>query len=457
MDAVMGVILFAAGAGLGGALTWWLFRVRPSADVAVLNSRLSAGLERQQELEDNLGRKEQDLNSLREAVSRAGQDNAVLRTTMEKEREAHDSRLKLLQESEDRLRKEFENLANRIFEEKTQAFSSQSKESLGNLLAPLKEQLGEFRRRIDDIYEKDTKERTSLASELKQLRDLNQQVSQDAVNLTNALKGESKTQGCWGEMVLEKILELSGLRAGYEYETQVHLRDKYGGQGSRYPDVVIRLPEGKDVVVDAKVTLKSYELYCSAQADTEKALHLKALLDATRTHVGGLSAKNYEGLAGLTSLDLVFMFMPIEGAFMLVMSRDPELYQEALKKGIMIVSPSTLQMTLRIVAGIWRHEYQDRNAIAIADKAGALYDKFVGFVENLQLVGKRIHDADAAYVDAMGQLSTGTGNLVKRTQDLLAMGVKAKKKLPRELAGACSEPDEPAALPVSAEASPPAP
>ncbi len=256
-------------------------------------------------------------------------------------------------------------------------------------------------------------------------------ISEDAINLTNALKGQSKTRGSWGEMILERVLEESGLHKGREYEVQVMYASDEGQR--RHPDVIVHLPEGKDIVIDSKVSLTAYEKYCSADTDEKREKRLKEHLISIRTHIKDLSEKRYEELEGITTLDFVLMFLPIEGAFWTAIESEQGLFNEAFNKNIMLVSPSTLLATLRIINNIWRYEDQNKNAMIIAKKAGDLYGKFVGFVEALEDVGQKIGKAQESYKTARDRLSKGKGNLVRRTEELKQLGVKAQKELPAEL------------------------
>ena len=295
------------------------------------------------------------------------------------------------------------------------------------MLNPFKEQLTSFGKRVDDIYNEETKQRVSLLSEIKNLKDLNNQISQDAINLTKALKGENKTQGDWGELILSKVLEQTGLREGVEYSTQGSYTDDNGKR--LRPDVIVHLPQEKDIVIDSKVSLTAYLSYTEAQDDAQRELAVKELIKSIYAHIKGLSVKEYENIEAVKTLDFVLMFIPIEGAFMLAASNDNNLFKTAFENNIMLVSPSTLFATLRTVENIWRYEYQNENALEIAKKGGFLYDKFALFVKDLELIGSSLTKAQESYDGAINKLSTGNGNLLKRSNDLLELGVKAKKKI----------------------------
>lgn len=336
----------------------------------------------------------------------------------------------MLQEAKEQLRLEFENLANKIFEEKSQKFTEQNQVNVAAVLNPLREQLTNFHRKVEDVYDKESKERHSLLHEITKLKDLNQQISKDALNLTNALKGETKTQGNWGEMILERVLEQSGLTKGREYEVQGKYVDEAGRR--LHPDVIVHLPEQKDVVIDSKVSLVAYERYCRSDDEAERAKALSEHIASMRAHIKGLSAKSYEDLVGLRSLDFVLMFVPIEAAFILAVEHEQNLFGDAFERNIVVVSPSTLLATLRTIEHIWRYEYQNRNAQEIAKQAGNLYDKFVGFVEALDDIGDKLGKAQLAYEMARGRLAEGKGNLVGRVEALKRLGAKSKKDLPPE-------------------------
>ena len=374
---------------------------------------------------------EAELTDLGQSQSQARATIAELNTMLEEERKQNVEKLALLSQAREQLKNEFENLAQQIFEEKSRKFADQNKTAVDHLMAPLREQIGEFKKRVEDVYDKETRDRTALYAEIHHLKELNQQISKEAVNLTRALKGDSKARGNWGEVVLERVLEASGLQKGREYDVQVSLQDE---KGRRYqPDVIVHLPEGKDVIIDAKVSLKDYEDYFSSEEPGRRDKALGAHIGALRTHIRGLAAKRYEDLEGVLSLDFTLMFVPIEAAFLAAVEKDRDLFSEAFEKNIIVVSPSTLLVTLRTIQNIWRHEYQNRNTLEIAKKAGALYDKFVGFVEALEEVGKQLDRAKASYDTAHGRLVSGKGNLVNRTQELKALGVKASKELSRNL------------------------
>lgn len=326
---------------------------------------------------------------------------------------------------------QFRNLANDIFEEKSKRFTDQNKTNISELLNPLKDRIIEFEKKIDHSSKESLISNASLKEQISGLRELNIQMSREAENLTKALKGESKTQGSWGEFILESILEKSGLVKDREYFIQESFKTD---EGKRYqPDVVVRLPEGKSIIVDAKVSLSAYERYFNSEDEEEKAQHLKDHLLSIRMHIKSLSEKSYQKLYGIGSLDFVLLFIPVEPALGLAIQSDNSLFNSAFDKNIIIVSPSTLLATLRTISSIWKQEYQTRNAMEIARQSGDLYDKFVGFVQDLNDLGTRISAVRDTYDKAMNKLYTGKGNLVSRTERIRGLGAGASKVLPQDL------------------------
>lgn len=324
-------------------------------------------------------------------------------------------------------RDEFKNLANEILEEKSKKFTEQNKEKLDTLLKPLGEKISEFQKRVEENHREDLKGRSALGQHLRTLQELNQKMSEEAKNLTKALKGDTKKQGNWGEVILQRILEKSGLRKGFEYDTQQSTTTEDGRR--LQPDVIVQLPDEKKLVVDSKVSLTAYEKYTSAEDESTQLSALRQHVQSLRNHVKGLSGKNYEQLHGFKSPDFVLMFIPVEPAFGLAMQYDANLYNEAFEKNIIIVSPTTLLATLSTIENVWKQEYQNRNAMEIARRGGLLYDKFSGFVDNLETVGKRIQQTQQSYDSAMKQLSEGTGNLVGQAEKLRELGANASKKI----------------------------
>jgi DNA recombination protein RmuC len=375
-----------------------------------------------------------DLQSLRE-------HKAKLETSLEMEKSQHTKDLSFLNESKEQMGEAFENIANKIFDDKSKKLVDNNKESLSTVLNPLQDKIRQFEKRVEDTYDKESKERFSLAKEIRQLQEMNAQISEDAVNLTNALKGDNKAQGNWGEMILETLLENSGLVKGREYEVQVSLQSTEGGKFQ--PDVVVHLPESRDIIIDSKVSLKAWDAYCSADDADEKAGFLKQHVQSVRSHVKGLSGKDYQNLAGISTLDYVLLFMPIDAAYSVAIQNDPGLSQYAFEKNIVFVSPTMLLMTLKLAQNLWRLDQQNRNAVEIAEKAGALYDKFVNFITDLEDVGARIDSSKKSYDKAHNKLQSGTGNLIRRVEDLKTLGAKTSKKLEHEALATDIEEDAP--------------
>ncbi|MGB1869158.1 MAG: DNA recombination protein RmuC [Porticoccaceae bacterium] len=357
--------------------------------------------------------------------------NRVLEEKLSGQQAQYEAQLKLLQEAKVSMGQEFENLANRIFDDKQAKFSAQSKEALEVSLSPLRRDIGDFRKQVETAYDKENANRNKLVGHISELQKQTLQISADAVNLANALRGDNKAQGNWGEFVLEKLLEDSGLTKGREYDTQVALKDDSGKR--KNPDVIVHLPEGRDIVIDAKVSLVDYERYFQAEDEESKQQCLRQHLSSMRAHIKGLGEKDYERLEGVNSLDFVLIFVPVEAAFMLALDQDPDMMRDAYDRGIIVVSPSTLMVTLRTIKNLWRYADQNRNAQLIADKAGALYDQFVLYVEALDEVGRHLDKSRDAWDTARKRLSAGRGNLVKRTQELKKLGAKTKKTMPDDL------------------------
>ncbi|WP_253734541.1 DNA recombination protein RmuC [Methylomonas sp. ZR1] len=386
-----------------------------------------------------LAQKESELQLLQQQLLELKTENADLNARQQEQHKSNAEKIRLLQDAENQLKTQFENLAHKIFEERGKQFTEHNKVSIESLVAPLKQQLGEFKSRVESVYDNETKDRISLREEIVSLRRDTAKMNQDALNLTRALKGDHKTQGNWGEMILEKVLEQSGLRKGIEYETQGAFRDEDNRLFK--PDVIVRLPENKDVIIDSKVSLVAYERYCSAEDDNQRIEALKQHTEAVRNHIKGLSNKDYSSLKGLRSLDFVLLFMPIEAAFMAAFQADEKLFNDAFEHKIVVVTPTTLLATLRTVQNIWRYEQQNENARLIADKAGSLYDKIRGFVEDIEKLGNQLSTVQKTYDGIVNKLSSGSGNLLRQAGALEELGVKVKKKLPKSLTEQMSSED----------------
>jgi len=397
-----------------------------SGTLATLEERVKS---RQKELDDRnerLAVLERELATSQEHAAKHREQIAQLQAMLEQERRQSHEKLSLLNESREQMTLQFKAIAAEILEDKSRRFTASNKESIGEILKPLSEKIQHFEKKVEETYDKEAKERFSLASEIRNLQALNARISEDAVNLTNALKGESKTQGTWGEVILETILEKSGLVKGREYQTQVSLKSKEGARAQ--PDVIVHMPENKQIIIDAKVSLKAYEAYCSEDDPERRADFLRQHVQSVRHHVKALSNKDYQNLLSLNSLDFVLLFMPVEAAFSVAVQQDGELFTSAFDKNIILVGPSTLLATLRTIQNIWRYEHQNQNALEIAGSAGALYDKFVAFASDLEEIGQRIDATQKSYDKAHNKLASGKGNLVTRIENLKKLGARASKK-----------------------------
>jgi DNA recombination protein RmuC len=358
-----------------------------------------------------------------------------METRLRDQQKSFDEKMALLNESKDIMKLEFESLASKIMEEKTKSFTIQNKENMSIILDPLKEQIGEFKKRVEDVYDKESQGRAALVNEIANLKSLNLKISDDAVALTQALKGDNKIQGDWGQLVLERVFELSGLERGREYEIQVHTHNLAGDHF--YPDAIVKLPKRRDVIVDSKMSLVAYEQYCSAPNDEERALALKNHLLSVRRHVKELSEKNYDQLEEVTSLDFVLLFIPVEPAFILAIKEDSCLYADAIKKNIILVSPTTCLLALKTIAHTWKVEKQQKNSEEIAQRAGDLFDKFCMFLNSFQEIGDALKRAQDRYDQSLKYLANGKGNLIKRAEELKAIGVSGKKQIPSNLLEQC--------------------
>ena len=334
-----------------------------------------------------------------------------------------------LNETREQMEKDFQILAERIFTEKSRTISDLHQSKLHNLLFPVKEQLGEFRKKVEDVYDQELRDRISLIKEIEHLKRLNQQISDDAVNLTTALKGQSKVQGLWGEMILERLLEDSGLKRGHEYEIQVSRKDKNGR--TKLPDVLVRLPRGREIIIDAKVSLNAFEKASRTDKPEDEQVFIRQHLDSLKRHISTLSEKEYHLLEGVNSPDFVLLFIPTEGAFQTAVSLEPELLTLAMQKKVILSSPSTLLAILKTIHHMWRQEEQSRNSLVIAKQAGNLYDKFIGFIESFEEIGSRLSQTSEAWDIARSRLCTGRGNLVSRADTLKKLGVQSNKQPPQ--------------------------
>jgi DNA recombination protein RmuC len=382
-------------------------------------------------LEENLIQVNFELTSEREKTIQLNSELSSVKSDFSNLKEKLDTQKNEMEKLQEKFTVEFKNIANEILEDKSKRFTEQNKTNLSEILNPLNDKIKDFEKKVEQTYEKESRDRISLYTEIKYLKELNQKISEEANNLTNALKGQSKTQGNWGEIILESILEKSGLTRDREYFVQESL---VNSEGKRYqPDVIINLPEEKHIVVDSKMSLTAYERYCSAVDENEKESALKEHILSVRKHIKELSQKNYQNLYEMKSLDFVFMFIPIEPAFALAVQSDANILNEAYEKNIVMISISTLLVSLRLVANLWRIENQNRNAQEIAKQAGDLYDKFVSFTEDLMDIGKKLDATRKTYDESIKKLYEGSGNLVRRAQNIKQLGAKTSKSIHQNL------------------------
>lgn len=429
----MTIVFLIIGIALGGLVCWLYLKSKPhpaEKERSELTRQIAVLSERSETLEREKTQLGQQLDAGRLQAQTLTADIARSQALLKAEQENYEKLQRDSDEMREQLRREFENLANKILEDKTEKFTKLNQTNLNDILTPLKTKLAEFEQKVDSTYRSEAAERNSLRGEIKNLVELNQQLSKEATNLSRALKGDAKQQGNWGELILEKVLEYSGLRKGEEYKTQESFASENGRQR---PDVIVYLPDNKHLIIDSKVSLTAYDRCISAETDEERATALADHISSVRSHIKGLAEKSYQNINGLNQPDFVLLFMPIESSFGLAVQADNDLFSFAWEKKIVIVSPSTLLATLRTISSIWKQERQTRNALDIADRAGKMYDKFVGFMDDLVSVGKKMDDAKKGYEGAMNKLTTGSGNLVRQSEQLKEMGAKATKALPGPL------------------------
>ena len=437
------VLLIAFACGCAAA--WLAARSRVAVLAALLQER-ARNLEDAREARDAA---QADATGLAERA-------AALRTALDAERRQSASSLRLITEAREQLAVQFRALASEVLDEKARAVGDRHRERLGQLLEPLQQRLAEFRGRVDEVYEREGKDRAALAEQVTQLMTLNRQLSQDALDLTRALKGQNKAQGTWGELILERVLAAAGLRRGHEFDLQVALADESGRR--LQPDAVIRLPEQRILVVDAKVSLKAWEAHVNGEDEAARQEAMRRHVDSMRGHLRGLAERGYERLHGSNSPDFVVMFVPIEAAFSAAMAHEEALWQEAWQRNVLMVGPASLLFVVRVVAQLWRQMQQDRNAQEIAARGGELYDRFAAFVADLEKVGERLRQARESWDQAHSKLATGRGNLVRRAEQLRDLGVKPSKTLRAEMVERAQEDAASAALeemPACAEERPP--
>lgn len=408
--------------------------------IAQLEVKYQQAHQHSQDLQNQLHESKQHITQFQSQLGQARVSNASLQAKLDAQHDAHQIQLEQQTQTKEAFDGYLKQFAESSLKQQASQLSSQNQDQLGHLLNPLKQQLGDFRKKVDDVYDKDARDRAGLTQQINSLLELNNKLSSDAINLTKALKGDNKAQGNWGEMVLEQVLEQSGLRKGHEYQTQVNLTQVDGKR--LQPDVVIHMPENKDVVVDSKVTLVAYERYQNAQDEAERSIALAEHLASVRAHIKGLSGKSYESAQGVSSLDYVLLFIPIESAYMLALQADADLFVSAMKNNIMLVSPATLLMVLRTIHNIWRYEHQSQNAKEISRQAEEMHKKLVDFVTSMDSVGSHLVRAQDAYDTAHKRLSSGRGNLINRAQSMVKLGgIQPKKALPEAMIERAQEQD----------------
>ncbi len=386
------------------------------------------------ELRDKLLAREQELGDLRGQLAKTQSTLAETITARDKEREAAEEKLQLLQENKEQLKQEFQNLANQIFDSKQQSFSEQSRQGLDALLKPFKDQLESFRHRVDQVHSETINGQSSMKSELVKLIELNAQITTEASNLTKALKGDKKLQGTWGEQKVELLLEQAGLRKGVEYQREASFKNEDDENGR--PDFVVQLPEGKHIIIDSKVSLVAYTDYVAAETDEQRAAALAAHVQALRNHVQSLAGKRYPELTGMNSPDFVFLFMPVEPAYLLAAEHSPALFQQAYEQRIAIVTATTLLPVLRVVANLWSIQRQNQSTLQLAQQASSVYNKLRIFVEKMEKLGHQISTVQKTYADSFNTLTGPHGSLTRTVDKFVDLGVKVVKRLPASVVGA---------------------
>ena len=425
----MDILLFLV-IGVLGALAGYFFsrfgqskNALATKDIEMEKAGIAASLAAEQQRRNEA---ETELRELDTRVENLLSENATLRAEGKGLEEKLMKQKEELEEMNARMTLQFKNLANEILEEKSKKFTDQNKNNLGELLNPLKEKLLEFEKKVEESNKENVRMNSSLGEQLKHLKELNQQITKEAENLTRALKGDTKAQGAWGEYILESILEKSGLVKGQEFTVQESTNTE---SGRLRPDVVVKLPDSKHIIIDSKVSLVAYEQAVNADDEETRLAQMRMHVTSIKNHIRGLSAKDYQNLYGVEGLDFILMFIPIEPAFSTALQAEPDLFNQAYEKQIVLVSPSTLLATLRTVANIWRYEYQNRNVLEIARQAGDMYDKFVNFSEDLVKLGQQMDTTQKTYKEAMKKLVEGSGNLVRRAERLKELGAKTSKQM----------------------------
>jgi DNA recombination protein RmuC len=428
----IGLVLIAASAG--ALLAWLVVKARYGQELATRGERLRLLELNQDGMRLELVQAQRTHQQLHDQLATLGRELATATTRLEEERRQAEEKLSLLREMSETSRKaltdEFKNLANSIFEDKSKRFTEQNLEGLGQILTPFRERLTEFKTRVEEMHHQDAQQQASLKTELTQLKELNRQMTEEAHSLATALKGQSKMQGNWGELVLENVLARSGLQADRDYRREVSFTTESGRQR---PDVIVYLPQQKHLIIDAKVSLNAYTRYVNADDEIDRKAALREHVQAVSDRITELADRRYFDLGELNSPDMVFMFIPIESAFVEAMRADEQLFQKALERNVLVATPTTLLTSLNIVRQLWRFEHQNAHSAELADSASQLYQKFLGFISSMEDLGRKLDSAKASYTTAYSQLYSGRGNLIKRAKDFERLGVAVQKELPQEL------------------------
>lgn len=425
----MDMLLVFLGLIVGAGIAWFMARFKFTSDTQRIQAAVLVEQERSKSLELHIAELKRDLESERKNALEAHNSLAAAEADYRNVQEKLIDQKKELENLNEKFAAQFKNLANEIFEEKSKKFTDQNKSNMFDLLKPLGEKIVEFERKVEDTHKDTITRNSALKEQLENLQRLNLQMTREAENLTKALKGDSKTQGAWGEFILESILEKSGLEKDREYTIQESFTTE---EGRFRPDIIIRLPEKRHVIIDSKVSLTAYNNFVNAATDEEKITALKAHLISIRQHLKGLSEKNYQKISD-RNLDFIIMFIPIEPAYILAIQSDKRLYEEALEKRIVFVSPTLLIPSLQLIKNVWKQEYQNRNSQEIAKHATSLYEKFAGFTNDLIDIGNQLKKTQTSYENAMNKLATGNGNLVKSAERFKALGLKPTKAIDQRL------------------------
>ncbi len=420
----MEILLLLIGLIVGSLTVYLIMKNKFSASLSAIVDKENILQQTITDLKNQYAEKEKALFDLNGAYYKKIAEYTALESKLADQK-------KEIDELQTRFAIEFKNLANEILEEKSKKFTEQNKINLNDILKPLSDKIKDFEKKVEETYDKEAQQRFSLKEEVKRLAELNQQIGREANNLTKALKGEAKSQGTWGEIILESILEKSGLVKDREYFIQESFKTDEGKR--LQPDVILKYPGDRSIIVDSKVSLTAYERYVSEDDDTKREIALKEHLISVRNHIQELSSKNYQDMYQLNTLDFVMMFMPIEPAYMLAVQTDSEIWQYAYDKRILLISPTNLIAAVKMVVSLWRQEYQNKNALEIARRSGELFDKFVGLIDDLVDIGHKLQQTQKSYEASMNKLTLGKGSLVKKAQDLKELGIKTKKDIPQNI------------------------